>query len=190
MKDVYKLTKSLNNVICFSSHYNYISHYKKRHSNVPLWVAMNALTFGQVSKIYQYAPNDIQTKICMEFGTLSEKQLHQLITVVARCRNVCAHGERLYSFHIRETIPDLSLHKKLQITEKNKQYTQGKQDLFSVIIALRYLIDKNEFKKFKTELTHLIRKVLKECPHLTEELLLKEMGFPTNWKKITRYRKL
>lgn len=187
--EIERLVKSLNKTISLPSNYAYITHHAKVYGNVPLWVAMNALTFGQVSKMYQYAPTDIRTKIAKRFGGISEKQLHQLITIVARCRNVCAHGERLYSFKIRETIPDMPLHKKLSIPQKNGQYTDGKNDLFAVMLALRYLIDNEDFKKFKCNLLHLINNVLKKCPHLSKEQLLNAMGFPENWDKILRYRK-
>lgn len=156
---------------------------------MPLWVAMNALTFGQISKMYQYAPTDIRTKISKRFGGFTEKQLHQLITIVARCRNVCAHGERLYSFRIRETIPDMPLHDKLKVTKKKGQFVSGKSDLFAVVIALRYLIGNEDFKKFKRDLLHLINDTLKKCPHIAKEQLLKNMGFPENWDKILRYKK-
>ena len=154
-----------------------------------LWVATNAFTFGQIYKMYQYATTDLRTKISKNFTNISEKQLHQFVTIIARCRNVCAHGERLFSFRIHETIPDTLLHKKLQIPQKNRSYQYGKQDLFAVVIALRYLISDEAFKAFKSGLTKLINKVLKQCPHLTREQLLEEMGFPENWEKIMRYKK-
>lgn len=167
-----------------------ISYYFcEKYGNVPLWVAMYALTFGQVSKIYQYIPNDIQSKISRKLPQVSERELHQFLTVIARCRNTCAHGERLFSFHIRETIPNTSLHKKLEISQRNGQYTFGKQDLFSVVIALCYLIKFDEFKQFMSQLSSLIVKVLQNCPHLSEEQLLKQMGFPRNWSDIIRLQK-
>ena len=187
--EIERLVKSLDKTVSLPSNYAYITHHAKVYGNVPLWVAMNALTFGQVSKMYQYAPTDIRTKIAKRFGGISEKQLHQFITIVARCRNVCAHGERLYSFRIRETIPDMPLHKKLNIPQKNGQYTGGKNDLFAVMLALRYLIDNEDFKKFKCNLLHIINNVLKKCPHLSKEQLLNAMGFPKNWDKILRYKK-
>ena len=150
---------------------------------------MNAFTYGQVSKMFQYITNDIQYKISQKFYHVTERELHQFITVLARCRNVCAHGERLFSFRIHEMIPDTLLHKKLQIPLKNGSYFYGKQDLFAIVIALRYLISNKEFKLFKSKLARLINKVLKQCPHLTRKQLLKEMGFPENWDKITRYKK-
>ena len=139
--------------------------------------------------MYQYAPSDIRTKISKNFDNISEVQLHQLVTIIARCRNVCAHGERLYDFHIRETIPDMPLHKKLQLSMKNNQYTIGKQDLFAIVIALRYLISDKDFKAFKSNLIKPINNVLNQCPHLTRQQLLKEMGFPENWEKIMRYKR-
>lgn len=187
--EVHKLVSSLQKTISLPSRYTYITHHANKYGNVPLWVAMNALTFGQVSKIYQYIPNDIQSKISRKFPQVSERELHQFLTVIARCRNTCAHGERLFSFHIRETIPNTSLHKKLEISQRNGQYTFGKQDLFSVVIALCYLIKFDEFKQFMSQLSSLIVKVLQNCPHLSEEQLLKQMGFPRNWSDIIRLQK-
>ena len=95
----------------------------------------------------------------------------------------------LYSFQVNEAIPDMVLHSKLQLPQKKGQYTIGKKDLFAVVIALRYLIDNQEFKQFKTELKRLIHSVLNNCPHISQELLFSKMGFPANWEKIVRYKK-
>ena len=117
-QEIQRLVHSLQKAIAVPSQYTYINHSANMHHNVPLWVATNALTFGQISKMYQYATTDLRTKISKNFTNISEKQLHQFITIIARCRNVCAHGERLFSFRIHETIPDTPLHKKLQIPQK------------------------------------------------------------------------
>ena len=187
-KSVYRLIHSLNACISLPTHYKYIRHYATKYSNVPLWVAMNAVTFGQLSAFYQYMPNEIQAKVSKHFYGYSEKQLHQFITVIAKCRNVCAHGERLYDFHTTDAIPDTLLHKKLKIATKNGSYISGKNDLFAIVISLRYLMTNNEFRKFKSSLLSLIRQTLRKCPHITETQLLTSMGFPLNWKNICRYK--
>lgn len=46
--DVQRLIKSLQKSISLPSHYSYITHYAKSYGNVPLWVATNAITFGQI----------------------------------------------------------------------------------------------------------------------------------------------
>ena len=184
-----RLVNTLSKSISLPSPYKYITHHATIYQNVPLWVAVNALTFGQISKMYQYATTDIRTKVSLNFANMTEVQLHQFIRILASCRNVCAHGERLYSFQVNEAIPDTFLHHKLQLLQKNGQYIIGKKDLFAVVIALRYLIPNEEFKIFRKNLSLLIKNVLKKCPHLTEDQLLKEMGFPKNWTKITQYKK-
>ena len=53
----------------------------------------------------------------------------------------------------------------------------------------KYLISDTKFKTFRRNLAFIIKDVLKKCPHLTEDQLLKEMGFPNNWANIARYKK-
>lgn len=185
---IQRLVKSLAKSIATPSQYIYINYHSTNYGNVPLWVATGALTFGQISKMYQYSTSDIRTKISKNYENVSEVQLHQMITVLAHCRNVCAHGERLYNFHIRETIPDTVLHHKLQLPIKNGHYINGKQDLFAVLIALRYLIKNDDFKQFKKMLAQLINNVLRKCPHITESQLFCKMGFTANWHKVTQYK--
>ena len=187
--DISRLVNTLNKSISLPNHYRYITHHATVYQNVPLWVAANALTFGQISKMYQYATTDIRAKISLNYASMTEVQLHQFIRILASCRNVCAHGERLYSFQVNEAIPDMLLHPKLQLPQKRGQYIIGKKDLFAVVIALRYLIPHEEFMVFRKNLALLIKDICKKCPHLTEDLLLKEMGFPKNWAKIARYKK-
>lgn len=187
--EINRLITTLSKTIALPSKYSYITHHARVYSNVPLWVATNALTFGQISKMYQYSTSDVRTKVSLNFANMSEIQLHQLIRILASCRNVCAHNERLYSFHVNEAIPDMVLHSKLKLPQKNGQYTIGKKDLFAVVIALSYLIDNQEFKQFKAELKRLIHSVLKDCPDISQKLLFSKMGFPENWEKIMRYKK-
>lgn len=187
---IHRLIQTLHKSIALPSQYRYINHYSAAYHNVPLWVTSNVLTFGQISKMYQYATTDIRSQISKTFNGISEKQLHQFITIAARCRNVCAHGERLYSFQINESIPDTLLHQKLQIKKKKNNYIYGKKDLFAVVITLKYLISHEDFKNLKANLSKLINNVLSQCPHLTKNKLLSEMGFPENWESISRYRKI
>lgn len=69
-------------------------------------------------------------------------------------------------------------------TEKN-----GENDLFSVVIALRYMLNDQWYKEFIKELKTLIDKNLKKHDSISEQELHEKMGFPENWRKITRYRK-
>lgn len=170
--------------------YNYINHAQQEHHNVPLWVVANALTFGNISKMYLVLPCDLQTRVSKNYPHLNEVQLGNMLAIAAQYRNVCAHGERLFSYKTKSAIPDMPLHKKLGIPKCNQQYSSGKQDLFSVVIALRYLLPSDLFLSFKRELVRLIKKHLTKTGCYTESEFLAYMGFPENWASITKYKKI
>ena len=167
--------------------YPYINHHQLQHRNVPLWVLINATTFGTTSKLYFYLPQSLQSKICKHYP-LNTRQMAQMLSVMTKFRNVCAHGERLYSFTTRDDIPDLPLHQKLNIQKKGQQYLYGKRDLFALMIALRYLLPSSEFGTLKKAVSQEIQTFSSRCQSLASDQLLQAMGFPENWKHISRYR--
>ncbi|KIR02872.1 hypothetical protein P261_01687 [Lachnospiraceae bacterium TWA4] len=189
-KQLQKLLKILSNEVLQNNSHSYVVYQRKKYNDVPLWTIMQTLTLGQVSKMYLLGRPGIKTKICRQFQSVNEKELAQHLKVLTHCRNICAHNERLYCCKLNASIPDTLLHKKLSIPMQGKQYVYGKSDLFAVLISLRYLLTKEEFKELKKRLNLLINKVIRNSPNITEEKLLNSMGFPDNWKKITLYRKL
>jgi abortive infection bacteriophage resistance protein len=168
--------------------YAYINYYRTTYGNIPLWVLINVLTFGNLSKMYQVFPQSLQSKICKNFGIINRRQMEQFLSVLTKFRNVCAHGERLFTYRTMDNISDLPIHKKMSIPMNGIQYQYGKNDLFAVVIAFRYLIPNKDFHAFKTKLSHLIDNVSNNLTHMDNDELLERMGFPTNWKQITRYR--
>lgn len=60
---------------------------------------------------------------------------------------------------------------------------------FALVIAFRYLLPNDDFKKFKKSLIQIVRHYLKSSQVITEEELNKMMGFPNNWKDISKYKK-
>lgn len=169
----------------------YIEHYKQQHHNVPLWVLINALTFGTVSKMYQYSTFDIQTSVSKEFEGINEGQLQKILQVLTDFRNVCAHNERLLSYRCAQhEIPNLLLHEKLNIQMRGTQYLYGKRDLFAVVLVFRYLLPSEEFLQYKRGIGRLIDQVVEKNKQISEAELLVLMGFPPNWKNITRYHKI
>lgn len=187
-KDIERLIKILSDLATKPSDYTYINHAQKKYSNVPLWVLIKALTFGNVSKMYMVLPQDIQIKISKNYPCINESQMVSILAVMVKFRNVCAHGERLFSYKTTDSIPDLPLHAKLEIHKKGDQYINGKNDLFAVVIALKYLLNTKWYKEFIKELKTVIGKYLKKHDSISEQELYDKMGFPHNWKKVTRYR--
>ena len=184
-----QLIKILCNIALTSKDVEYIIYHRNNYNNVPLWVLIKVLTFGNVSHFYQYLPNSLQVKISKTFQSVNEQELMRYLRVLTKFRNVCAHNERLFSYKLKkEDIPDTDFHLKLKISKKGTQYVYGKRDLFCVVISLRYLLKKDDFKQFNIKLSRIIRQFLTNTSHISEEELLDKMGFPESWKRISSYK--
>ncbi len=171
--------------------YPFIEHNKRVYGNVPLWVLVNALSFGSLSKMYDLSVSKVKSAVSKEFLGVNEKQLGQLLDVLTDYRNLCAHNERTFSHRCaKKDIPDLVLHQKLSIPKQGNSYLQGKRDYFAVVIAFRYLLPDGEFFQYKRHLSSLIDRAVKNNRKISEPQLLSIMGFPQNWKKVTSYRKV
>lgn len=171
-----------------NTEHSYILHQRTTYHNVPLWVLINTLTYGQISHFYALLPFNVKSIISKEFPIMKEHELEKYLKIFTLFRNVCAHNERLYSFRTQIDFPDTPLHAKLKIPKHGTQYVQGKRDLFGLVIALRYLLPKEIFLDFKHSLQKLIRIYTHQSKRINEESLLALMGFPQDWKNITKYK--
>ena len=187
--DVTRLISTLDNLANRNSDYPYINHQRTTYGNVPLWVLVSGITFGSLSKFYSYTTQDLRVKVSKNFDKVNERQLEQYLTVITKFRNVCAHNERLYSYQTRNDIPNTAIHQKLGIPQNGSQYVCGKRDLFALVIAFRYLLPDEDFKKFKASLSRILKHYLEASGAMSESDLYRYMGFPSNWKKISSYRK-
>lgn len=180
------LMKKLHGAISSTEH-GYVNYHRTQYGNIPLWVTASVLTFGSLSKMYAVLPQSLRSKVCRHFPAVNQRQLERYLSVLTKYRNACAHGERLFTYKTVDQILDTPLHTKLKIPKRGNQYIYGKQDLFAVVIAFRYLLAKDDFFDFKRKLILEIGKLNKKLSYITESELLEQMGFPDNWKNIARY---
>lgn len=190
-EDINELITRLTKITNDPKNYPYIRHQKKKYGNIPLWVLIKALTLGTVSKMYSFWPQNIQCKVSKEFEYVNESMLVRMLDLLARVRNVCAHNERLYDYRYRKgTIDDTHIHKCLKIEKNGHQYKKGKNDLFAVIIVLKYLLNDSEFRQMSNELEKIIEELLKNTRMIQKNQLYKYMGFPQNWLEIQNIDKI
>ena len=182
------LIRILRDLAVNSKDYAHINHHRANYNNVPLWVLVRVMTFGNISKMYQCFTQDLQYKISMNYFNIKEKELMQFLSVLTKFRNVCAHSDRLFSYETKDDIPDTDIHFKMGIAKNGRQYIYGKKDLFGVVIAFRYLLQRGEFIEFKRTLSRTINQFLSKTSNVSPEELLHEMGFPANWKKIASFK--
>lgn len=140
--------------------------------------------------MFEFLPQNMQGLICQDFGNIKKNEMISYLKVLTLYRNVCAHNERLFSFHTYIDIPDTLIHKRLNIPKNGSIYICGKNDLFCVVIAFRYLLPQNDFLVFKKQLVHILNQHEKKNSNLKLNKLYEYTGFPPNWKQITKFRKI
>lgn len=188
--DVNKLLNILKYNANISTEHDYLKYHRKKYKNVPLWVLLHGITFGQISKMYSLVIPQVKSRVCQHFSNLNPKELEQYIKVLVLFRNVCAHNECLFSHKAYSEIPDTQIHRKLNISMTGTHYDCGKHDLFAIVIAIRYLLSKEDYLNFKKQLCALVKDYCKSSKQISEQQLYEYMGFPANWKSIGRYKNI
>jgi abortive infection bacteriophage resistance protein len=177
-KGIQKLIDIFNYHLYQNNNYAYINHYKHKYHNIPLWIMIQVLTLGQVSHMFDYLKASVPIKICNDHHHISRKDMHSFLSLMTKHRNVCAHGDRFFNYVTKDSITNTLIHKKLHIPQINDRYQCGKNDIFSEVIILKYLLDTEDFRSFYYELKHCITKLQ------PDKSILQIMGFPEYWTSI------
>lgn len=174
---ILRLVSTLNSIIK-SKNYPYIKHYVNHHdSQIPLWVLINAVSFGKVSKIFALSQQGIQQKVANDFAGVTNAELKNMLELLTHFRNVCAHNERLYNYKTR-----ISLKKSSVFCALNGPRNDN-CSLFSVVICMKFLLDNIEFDEFITEVENIISLLALNSSVSTQDIV-RDMGFPPEWEKI------
>ena len=172
-----------------------IEHYLNKGEMVPLWALINLFDFGNMRTFYDLLEDSIKNKITKKYG-LSNKALISALSTLNLFRNICAHNNRIYNYKINNDemqLSDLDVHYKLNIPkDKNNKYIKGKNDLFAVLISLKYLLSKDDFNDLVNELETSINTLKSNLKVISIDKILNEMGFikedisinQKDWKKI------
>ena len=157
-----------------------IEHYLNKGEMVPLWALINLFDFGNMRTFYDLLEDSIKNKITKKYG-LSNKALISALSTLNLFRNICAHNNRIYNYKINNDemqLSDLDVHYKLSIPkDKNNKYIKGKNDLFAVLISLKYLLSKDDFNDLVNELETSINTLKSNLKVISIDKILNEMGF-------------
>lgn len=137
------------------------SHYKEKYnSEFEIWIIVEFLSFGNLSKMYSISSDKIKNAIA---GTLHvhETLVLSWLNSLSMLRNICAH----YGY-LRNRVFDISP----AITKVHRNQIQNKNSLFPLMIALSWMIDHGKKEEF-----------IRKLSIIDNDLVA--YGFPTNWKE-------
>lgn len=158
-------------------------HYVCNYGYIPLWILVKVLSFGIVCEMYSILKDEDQ-KIIADIYDLKKEDLINDLPILANYRNLCAHEDILYENITQKEIRDTVYHQLLKISRDQYGYTKGKKDLFALIIIMKEMLQKEEFKSMTIEIDNAINTLDYNLNVISIEKVLDRMGFPINWKEI------
>ena len=162
------------------AHHMATMHYINNYGYIPLWVLVKVLSFGIVCELYSILKKEDQIAIA-EIFNLTPEYLENFLPILANYRNLCAHEDVVYDHKTEKSILDTKYHEMLQIPKMDDEYIYGKNDIFSVLIMLKYLLRKEDFRLMMREIEYEIEKLDGIIDSIPIEKIMDRMGIPSNY---------
>lgn len=159
------------------------THYLNNYGYIPLWILVKVLSFGIMSELYNILKPEDQLKIS-EIYNLDVESLSTYLNLLSNFRNLCAHEDILYEHRTQRKIPDTKYHYLLNIDMTDDEYNYGKNDLFALVIIMKQMLTKDEFRELIFELGYEIDVLNGKIKVVPTYDVLNKIGFPNNWRDI------
>lgn len=161
------------------------SHYQSNYGYIPLWILVKVLSFGIVCELFSIMKYEDRKDISAIFE-IDPETLYNYLPILANYRNLCAHEDITYDNKTQKIIEDTKYHSLLNIPMSNGDYIYGKNDLFALVIIIKQMLRSQEFSLFMEEISIVIDSLTSKLKTIKIEKVLDKIGFPTNYKDITR----
>ena len=159
-------------------------HYITKYHYVPLWILVKVLSFGLINELYGILKEEDKDEIANIYNMNSE-DFKVYLQLLSNYRNLCAHEDIVFEHRTQVFINDTEYHSKLNLRQNEfGEYTQGKNDLFAVIIMLKCLLQKDIFNECMIEIDTILNRFDNNVDIIKNDKLLNKMGFPNNYMDI------
>ena len=159
-------------------------HYLNNYGYIPMWILVKVLSFGIISELYCILKQEDQLRIA-DFYNIKINTLETYLSLLANFRNLCAHEDILYDHRTQRSIPNDKIHSILDIDKVEDDYIYGKNDLFALIIIMKYMLTEDEFKELISEVSYEIDVLDGKIDVIPLNKILNRIGFPDNWREIS-----
>lgn len=163
--------------------HNATMHYLNNYGYIPLWILVKVLSFGMVCELFTILKDEDKLEIALIFN-ISVEYLEDFLPILSNYRNLCAHEDIVFDHKTERVIPDTEYHKKLNIFKMDDEYIYGKNDIFSVIIIFKFMLEDDEFRLMIKEFEYEFAKLDAEIDSIPSEKILDTMGIPKNYMNI------
>lgn len=162
------------------THHMATMHYMNNYGYIPLWVLVKLLSFGVICELYFILKPDDQVAIADMFNVDTD-YLENFLPILSNYRNLCAHEDIVYEHRTEKSIYNTPYHEELGIPRMDDEYIYGKNDTFAVLIIMKYLLRKDDFRGLLKEIEYEIERLDGIIDSIPIEKILDRMGFPANY---------
>ena len=178
VKDLIDKMKRQIRVNC--ANHNATMHYVNNDGYIPLWILVKVLSFGIVCELYTILKPEDKIAIADIFNT-STYYLDDFLPLLANYRNLCAHEDIVYEHRTERYIDNNKYHELLKIPKMDDEYIYGKNDVFVLIIILKFMLKQDQFHDMMKEIEYEIEKLDGRIDSIPIDKILDRMGFPKNY---------
>ena len=158
-------------------------HYINSYGYVPLWVTVKVISFGIICEMFSILKYEDKKEISDIYG-INPQLLELFLPILSNYRNLCAHEDILFDRRSQKEIVDTKYHNLLTIPLINGEYIYGKDDLFAIVIILKYLLSNKEFSLFITEISMISKELAENLQVINIDKIYDVMGFPKNYMEL------
>ncbi|MDE6200454.1 MAG: Abi family protein [Clostridiales bacterium] len=157
-----------------------ICHYIDTHGLVPLWVNVNLMTFGNMSKFYMCMKESDKRSVAKNLSNVLKKNIQfndisNSIKILVLLRNKTAHDQRIYDFSSD----------KLIVSHNNKLLKQHRipprNDLFGALCCMNDFLLQDDFNNLQQLLSNFIKEIKNNVDQSIMNRILNKMGIPQSF---------
>ncbi|QIH77014.1 Abi family protein [Macrococcoides canis] len=183
------ISKTINDQIR-SSKNNSVKHNFQKHKDVPIWVIVNELSFGNIIKLYKFSDDKTRNKVAIELSTILKTNINKHIKLepdyidkilqnILDIRNCVAHNNKLLNFKCKNNFKYL----KPLYQDTGIQPKDSRQNPFDVLIFLQCFLTTEDYSILHNSIR---KRTIYMCKKIDSDIvneIYKSYGFPKDWAK-------
>lgn len=173
-----------------------IYHYYYQHNDIPMWVLVNNMTFGQIIRMYGLLRIDIKNEInrCVNNYAnknlasstirLSDSDLYTILDNIKNVRNIVAHNNKMFDYLSRYNYP--------YINEVCKEYgtnqNGNRRSVFYTYVMMRLFLNPDQYRIMNNTIANRMKDLNKNLHSISANDVIAKLGFPENWYKTSKIK--
>ena len=170
---------------------NSIKHYMTSYQNIPLWVLVEHLSFGQLTTMYSLFNQSLRNSIAKEYSRycinlhpnlpatfrLNPSQIETIFDEIKDVRNLLAHNSMLYWYKGRNNYPaNAYLYKNFPVCSHNDRNT-----IFDTFVYLKLFMSNTQYDNYYKGVKKASKRLDNKLKTITLNDYLCTLGFPKDW---------